>query len=236
MKGIFIDTSGFVALASKTDRNHVRAGDFYARSPGRRPLLTSTYVANEVITLVRMRIGHAVAVEVGRSILDSRWCRMLDIDEELRESAWNLFTRYADEEFSFTDCTSFAVMKALGLDEAFHIRPPRLRGSGLYGAAPSVSDVVGFHSPRIAPPRIDFVFGAPVCDQRSEPSPARWRRSALRRRQQPAAGGREQPGDRAGGREEPECGQATNEVASSQRKPSLSATWVLRMRKSLPLL
>ena len=120
MKAIFIDTSGFVALAGKKDRNHVRARRFLsALARTRRPLLTSTYVADEVITLVRMRIGQAAAVEIGQAILDSRWCRMLDIDEELRASAWSLFTRYADQEFSFTDCTSFAVMKALGIEESF---------------------------------------------------------------------------------------------------------------------
>ena len=102
------------------DRNHVRARRFFrllART--RRPLVTSTYVADEVITLVRMRVGHVAAVEAGRAIFDSKWCRVLDIDEELQMSAWNLFVRYRDQEFSFTDCTSFAVMKALRFDEAF---------------------------------------------------------------------------------------------------------------------
>jgi predicted nucleic acid-binding protein len=120
VKPVFVDTSGFVALAQTKDHNHVRARRFFrllART--RRPLVTSTYVADEVITLVRMRVGHTAAVEAGRAILDSKWCRLLDIDEELRMSAWNLFVRYRDQEFSFTDCTSFAVMKALGLEEAF---------------------------------------------------------------------------------------------------------------------
>jgi hypothetical protein len=40
---------------------------------------------------------------------------MLDVDEELRANAWTFFTRYKDQEFSFTNCTSFAVMSALGL-------------------------------------------------------------------------------------------------------------------------
>ena len=120
MKPIFIDTSGFVALAAPKDRNHARARKFLGMlSRTRRPLLTSTYVADEVITLIRMRVGHTAAVTIGRAILDSKWCRMLDIDEELREGAWDLFTRYSDHEFSFTDCTSFAAMKAFGLDEAF---------------------------------------------------------------------------------------------------------------------
>jgi uncharacterized protein len=120
VNAIFIDTSGFVALSDKRDRHHVRAKRFFrllART--RRPLVTSTYVADEVITLVRMRIGHGVAVEVGNAILGSRWCRMLDVEEEMRSSAWTLFTRYQNQEFSFTDCTSFAIMRSLGIEEAF---------------------------------------------------------------------------------------------------------------------
>jgi len=120
VNAIFVDTSGFVALTDKRDRHHARAKRFFrllART--RKPLVTSTYVADEVITLVRMRIGHAVAVEVGNALLGSKWCRMLDVDEELRASAWSFFTRYKDQEFSFTDCTSFAIMRALAIDEAF---------------------------------------------------------------------------------------------------------------------
>ena len=66
-----------------------------------------------------MRVGHTAAVEAGQAIFDSKGCRLLDIDEELRMSAWNLLVRHRDQEFSFTDCTSFAAMKALRLDEAF---------------------------------------------------------------------------------------------------------------------
>ena len=120
MNSIFVDTSGFVALSDKRDHHHARAKRFFrllART--RRPLVTSTYVADEVITLVRMRIGHRVAVQVGNAILGSRWCRMLDVEEELRSSAWTLFTRYKEQEFSFTDCTSFAIMRALEIVEAF---------------------------------------------------------------------------------------------------------------------
>ena len=36
--------------------------------------------------------------------------RVLDI--------WSLFKRFADKEFSFTDCTSFVLMRRLGLHEA----------------------------------------------------------------------------------------------------------------------
>ncbi|MBN1609692.1 MAG: PIN domain-containing protein [Polyangiaceae bacterium] len=120
MKSLFVDTSAFVALADKRDRHHQQAQRFLrALARAKRPLVTSAYVADEVTTMVRMHIGHAQAVEVGHAILGSRWCRLFEVDEELRASAWNLFTRYDDQTFSFTDCTSFALMNSLGLDEAF---------------------------------------------------------------------------------------------------------------------
>jgi predicted nucleic acid-binding protein len=115
-----VDTSAFVALVDRSDKNHKLAARFLkqlARSA--RSLLTSTDVADELVTLVRMRLGHAAAVKAGDAILDSRWCRLLEIDAPLRESAWRLFKRYDDQTFSFTDCTSFALMTAIDTTEAF---------------------------------------------------------------------------------------------------------------------
>ena len=41
------------------------------------------------------------------------------IPAEVRQSAWEIFVRYADQSFSFTDCTSFALMRAMRISEAF---------------------------------------------------------------------------------------------------------------------
>lgn len=41
------------------------------------------------------------------------------IDAAHEAAAWQIFARYRDQTFSFTDCTSFAVMRALRLTEAF---------------------------------------------------------------------------------------------------------------------
>ncbi len=41
------------------------------------------------------------------------------ITEELEEAASEIFERYDDKDFSFTDCTSFQVMLLLGITEAF---------------------------------------------------------------------------------------------------------------------
>ena len=120
MTPVFIDTSALVALTDSKDRNHTMAEKrFRTLARGRRSLVTSTYVFDETITLIRMRIGHAVAVKVGEALMRSQWCRMIEVYEDIRGSAWNLFVRYSDQMFSFTDCTSFALMQSMGINEAF---------------------------------------------------------------------------------------------------------------------
>ena len=39
-----------------------------------------------------------------------------DIDEE---KAWEIFLKFKDKEFSYTDCTSFALMQRLQIDTAY---------------------------------------------------------------------------------------------------------------------
>jgi predicted nucleic acid-binding protein len=110
MKSTFVDTSAFVALVDRKDRNHGAAKrTLKALAKARTPLITSAYVADEVITLVRMRLGHGTAVEAGEALLRSQWCRLIEVDHATRESAWNIFA----------DCTSFALMRALDADDAF---------------------------------------------------------------------------------------------------------------------
>jgi predicted nucleic acid-binding protein len=115
-----LDTSALVALADAKDTNHATAEKFLkslARS--KRGLATSTYVADELLTLVRMRVSHAAAVKTGEGILNSKWIRLIEVDEDIRDLAWNLFVRYSDQRFSFSDCTSFAIMQRMAISEAF---------------------------------------------------------------------------------------------------------------------
>jgi uncharacterized protein len=70
------------------------------------------------LTFLRLRLGLAAA---------EAWWRLLDGSPRLRwefvslaraDKARNLFFRYHDKDFSFTDCTSFVVMRDLKLREA----------------------------------------------------------------------------------------------------------------------
>lgn len=120
MTPLFVDTSAFVAMVDRRDRNHGASKRLLRRvAKRRRTLVTSTDVFDEVVTLLRMRLDHATAVGVGEKLRASQWCRLIEVGQDTRAAAWELFVRYDDQTFSFTDCTSFALMTSMGLEEAF---------------------------------------------------------------------------------------------------------------------
>lgn len=120
MTAVLVDTSAFYALADRSDEHHARARKALSRFAREgRELLTTSFVIDETLTLVRMRLGHAQAVSLGERLMSSGWCRLIEISTELRQNAWEIFVRHADQTFSFTDCTSFAVMRAMRIAEAF---------------------------------------------------------------------------------------------------------------------
>lgn len=137
MTPTFVDTSAIVALVDKRDRNHAVAKQTLERlGEAQVPLATSTDVVDEVITLVRRRLGHNVAVTAGEALLRSRWCRLLDVDASTREAAWSIFVRYDDKLFSFTDCTSFALMRTLGATDAFTFDRSDFSAAGFVAVPP----------------------------------------------------------------------------------------------------
>lgn len=131
MTPLFVDTSAFVALADRRDRNHGASKRLLRTvSKKKRPLVTSTDIFDEVVTLIRIRINHPAALQVGEKLLASTWCRVIDVSPDTRAAAWEVFARYHDQTFSFTDCTSFALMRSMDLEEAFTFDRPDFSAAG----------------------------------------------------------------------------------------------------------
>lgn len=117
---VFVDTSAFFAIENIRDHHH--SGAVESRDElmsGGQRLITSDYVLDEMYTLIRMRVGHRPAIEFGDSIRTSRFIRIEPVTGPDLEAAWRIFRRYDDKPFSFTDCTSFAVMERLKISRAF---------------------------------------------------------------------------------------------------------------------
>lgn len=117
MKRIFVDTGAWYALVDKKDPDHSAAASFLKIN--KVPLLTTNFIFDEIVTLLRRRLGWSVAGDFGRQLKDSRLTTLVAVQWENEERAWELFLEFKDQDFSYTDCTSFAVMKALKVDAAF---------------------------------------------------------------------------------------------------------------------
>lgn len=81
-------------------------------------MLTTDYVIDETLTLLRTRLGLDAAEEWWHMVAASRRVRHEPIDGNRAERARAIFFRYRDKDFSFTDCTSFAIMRELRLRAA----------------------------------------------------------------------------------------------------------------------
>lgn len=117
---VFVDTSAFVALANAGDQYHQAAVSCMHMLQGSKALLiTSNFILDETYTRLRRRGGIKIAVAFGDNVRTSRQLKVLTIDRSADERAWAIFTKYADHDFSYTDCTSFALMRAKKITEAF---------------------------------------------------------------------------------------------------------------------
>ena len=119
MKGLFIDTAGWMACADGADLAHVasqRARDAWLSEGG--VLVTTDYVMDETLTLIRKRLGLAAAEAWWTQVETSTRVRWEWVGMARVEKARELFFHFRDKEYSFTDCTSFVVMKELKLKQA----------------------------------------------------------------------------------------------------------------------
>jgi len=117
---LFVDTSAWLALNDKSDQYHIKAASKSLEIKRQQiELITSEYIIDESITLIRYRVSHKAAVIFGDSLFNSSIVRIMDITKEDRHRAWEKFKKYDDKELSFTDCTSFVLMKKMKLHKAF---------------------------------------------------------------------------------------------------------------------
>lgn len=107
----FVDTSVWYAAADRDDRSNERAK--YLLS-GDDPLVTTDHVLVEVWWLLRSRLGRPAAVKFWEGIR-SGVAAVEVVGAADLEAAWLIAVSFEDQDFSFVDCTSFAVMQRLGV-------------------------------------------------------------------------------------------------------------------------
>ena len=119
MKRVFVDTGAWYALVDRSDPDHKSVTDQLSEFQGR--LLTSNFIIDETLTLMRYRLNWHVAHTFGQTIREGVICQVTRINPVDENSAWEIFSRYRDKSFSFTDCTSFSLMSRMKLETAIAI-------------------------------------------------------------------------------------------------------------------
>jgi len=114
---IFVDTGAWYASLVPTDPHHATAVQWLATNHS--PLLTTDYVIDETLTLLRVRGQRERALMFGRRLFDDDLANIHKITAADLKLAWNTFEQFDDKSWSFTDCTSKIVMEQLGVKIAF---------------------------------------------------------------------------------------------------------------------
>ena len=114
---LFVDTWGWCASVNPKDKQYHKTKQIIEKSyESGNHLITTNFVLDEAYTLIRLRVNHRVSVNLHQTIAQLVVDDLLDIihiTPEIEQSAWRIFERYSDKDFSFTDCTSFVIMQLL---------------------------------------------------------------------------------------------------------------------------
>jgi predicted nucleic acid-binding protein len=115
MKPAFLDTQYLLALVNPDDQWHDRALD---AAGTRRPLVTTDAVLVEVADALCQRQHRAVAVQVVEELRADPDVECVGVDRALLDGGFELYRGRPDKDWSLTDCVSFALMTARGIDDA----------------------------------------------------------------------------------------------------------------------
>jgi uncharacterized protein len=113
---VFVDTSALFAAVVPGDANHAAAAAWFGHK--QRSLVTTDYIVDETLTLLRVRGQHQRAVMLGTKLFAGQLATVHYLTPDEIRSAWRVFHQFRDKDWSFTDCTSGVAAETLGCARA----------------------------------------------------------------------------------------------------------------------
>ncbi|MCL4418410.1 MAG: PIN domain-containing protein [Actinobacteria bacterium] len=115
---IFVDTSALLPLSDKSDGDHIKMSNIFKEiTKNSVELIITDHVFSEILTLIKRKMNSYHAIKMGDLIRQSEIIEVYSPSNTDKELAWDIFKKYSDQDFSYTDCISFAVMKNLKIKE-----------------------------------------------------------------------------------------------------------------------
>ena len=120
MPETFVDSSAWIGTIRGRDRFHPLATQSYRRLlRGAQTLVTTNLVVAETYELLRRWEGHDIGIRFLRLLNESARVEKIYSGEPMERQAEKILTQYADQDFSYVDAVSFAVMRQRRMSEAF---------------------------------------------------------------------------------------------------------------------
>ncbi len=116
---ILVDTSAWFASVVPSDADHQVATIWMRQNT--QPLLTTDYVIDETLTLLRVRGHNSRAMALGEALFTGKIATVYYLTEEDIRLTWQVFRQFSDKGWSFTDCSSKVVMEKFGVNQAFSL-------------------------------------------------------------------------------------------------------------------
>jgi len=119
-KPVFVDTSAWIAIINPRDKYHFAAKEFYSDTLAqKRRLLISNFIVAETYTNLLCKVGRHKAWSFLDIIEQSPSVHCIWSSQELETQARDILRRYDDQDFSYTDAASFAMMQQREITDAF---------------------------------------------------------------------------------------------------------------------
>ena len=122
-ENVFVDTSAWFSFLSKSDRNHDKIKNIYQKLlENNNNLVLSNHVLGETFTLIRYNVKNSdLAFKFIDLVNKSIMINKIFIEEKTDKKAIKILENYKDQQFSYVDATSFAVMNKLELKYALSL-------------------------------------------------------------------------------------------------------------------
>ena len=118
-EAVFADSAFLYALVDRRDSAHLQAVErLRSIAQAQRSLISTDYVVAEALTLAKSRAGSVAALRLLDRLEASVLIGIEWIGPDRFASAKAFFRKHSDHDYSFTDCTSFVVMRELKLKDA----------------------------------------------------------------------------------------------------------------------
>ncbi|MFO7295339.1 MAG: PIN domain-containing protein [Clostridia bacterium] len=119
---IFLDTGAWIALVNSRDQWHQQAKKTYQMMPRYWERVSSIMVISETYTFLRYRMHADVAIQFLRIIEEAEeegYLKVHYLDYGIRKLSEQILHDFQDQNLSYVDATSIAIMKLLGIRKVF---------------------------------------------------------------------------------------------------------------------